>query len=107
MMLQGTIISDVISMSGFISSFHVFQPILMLEDSLVTGKSPRIQADDHHTLSHTSTADHGDQARFAGKRSEGIVHYTTWTFLLVEYHCFVYATFSLSRLIAIRLKSRS
>lgn len=55
---------------------------IILEDSLVTGKSPRVQADDHHTFSHTSTADHGDQARFAGRRSEGIVHYTTWTFTI-------------------------
>lgn len=79
----------------------------MLEDSLVTGKSPRVQADDHHTFSHTSTANHGDQIRFARKRSEGIVYYRTWTFLLVEYRCFVYATLLLSRLIAVRLKSRS
>lgn len=42
MILQGTIISGVNSMSGFIASFHVFQPILISERAHVSKRMTTI-----------------------------------------------------------------
>lgn len=33
----------------------------MWEETGVSGENPRVQAGDHHTLSHTTTVDQGDQ----------------------------------------------
>ena len=51
----------------------------MWEEAGVPGENPRVQAGDHHTLSHTTTVDQGDRTRVAAVTSECIVHYATWT----------------------------
>lgn len=43
----------------------------MWEETGVSGENPHVQAGDHHTLSHTTTVDQGDQTRVAAVRSEG------------------------------------
>lgn len=42
---------------------------LIWEEAGVPGKNPRVQADAHHTFSHTTTVDHGDRTR--SQRWEG------------------------------------
>lgn len=38
---------------------------LMLEEAGLSGENPRVQAGDHHALSHTTTVGHGDRTRVA------------------------------------------
>lgn len=41
----------------------------MWEETGVAGKNPRAQAEDHHALSHTTTANHGVRTRVAAART--------------------------------------
>lgn len=41
----------------------------MWEETGVAGKNPRAQAENHHTLSHTTTANHGVRTRVAAART--------------------------------------
>lgn len=42
----------------------------MWEETGVSGENPPVQSGDHHTLSHTTTVDQGDQTLVAAVRSE-------------------------------------
>ena len=42
----------------------------MWEETEVLGENPRVRVGDRHTLSHTTSADHGDRTRVAVVRSE-------------------------------------
>lgn len=50
----------------------------MYEKTGAHGENQRVQARNHHALSHTTTFDHGDRTRVAAVRSECIIHYATW-----------------------------
>lgn len=51
----------------------------MYEEAGEPGENPYVQADDHHTLSHTTTVGYGDQTEIEAVISECIVHYSAWT----------------------------
>lgn len=55
---------------------------LMWKEARVPGENPSVQAGDHHTLSHTTSVDHGDRTRVAVVRSESIFHCATWTIMI-------------------------
>ena len=51
----------------------------MWEETGVPGGNPRVRVGDHHALSHTTTADHGDRTRVAAVRSQCYNHCATRT----------------------------
>ena len=52
---------------------------LLWEETGAPGENPRVQVGDQHTLSHTTTADHGDRTRVAAVRSQCYNHCATRT----------------------------
>lgn len=56
----------------------------------VPEESPRVQAFDHHILSHTTTVDHGNRTRVAAVRTK--CHYSPYSFvnvcLLIHVNCY-------------------